>query len=422
MKTTRQHLQKLIKEELEQEGIFNKLKAKIAPGMAAKSLADDYAIFTVVNGVIDIDPTRIKGGPELIGRAMKTTGEMMQDERFQDLSDGSKSLVAKYFDILRKASISAKTNGVDQALSYVKSAVPKGSGLDQVFTGVINKISKDAAAGRDAESEREDRRNKQKNQFASAKDAALRQTAAAESDRLAKDPNYLRQKANAEREQERSDDAASTKNSVARFKESKNMKTTRQHLQKLIKEELDAVMKEAEEGLEEIKGAMGANMADFDRSVVDGGLDIPGTGARQAIRNVAFSADNRDEPDDDYYADDDQIGPGTKDEEIDGMLERMGIDSTSQEGMDLRMAIKAAAEKFSARSADRRDGADQLAAKSNFPPEFKKDGKLTKASTSFQKNLAKKSLGLGEAEELEEVKEMEQISESFRRFTKILKG
>ena len=253
------------------------------------------------------------------------------------------------------------------------------------------------------------------------------------------------------------------------------MKTTRQHLQKLIKEELDAVMKEAEEGLEEvlddrkrnqpfvkgpkgapdkendpaavayrkgvesdkkdaedaakklkklgeIKGAMGANMADFDRSVVDGGLDIPGTGARQAIRNVAFSADNRDEPDDDYYADDDQIGPGTKDEEIDGMLERMGIDSTSQEGMDLRMAIKAAAEKFSARSADRRVGADQLATKSNFPPEFKKDGKLTKASTSFQKNLAKKSLGLGEAEELEEVKEMEQISESFRRFTKILKG
>ena len=259
------------------------------------------------------------------------------------------------------------------------------------------------------------------------------------------------------------------------------MKTTRQHLQKLIKEELDAVMKEAEEGLEEgytdegrkeaeeafksarknraddekeaarvkakedkagasqirksggladmkrgkveeIKGAMGANMADFDRSVVDGGLDIPGTGARQAIRNVAFSADNRDEPDDDYYADDDQIGPGTKDEEIDGMLERMGIDSTSQEGMDLRMAIKAAAEKFSERSADRHDGADPLAAKSNFPPEFKKDGKLTKASTRFQKNLAKTSLGLGEAEELEEAQEMEQISESFRRFTKILKG
>lgn len=241
------------------------------------------------------------------------------------------------------------------------------------------------------------------------------------------------------------------------------MKTTRQHLQKLIKEELDAVMKETEEGLEEvlddrkrnqpfvkgpkgapdkesdparrayrdgvesderkkftqgveadakkkdgrlgeIKGAMGANMADFDRSVVDGDLDIPGTGARQAIRNVAFSADNRDEPDDDYYADDDQIGPGTKDEEIDGMLERMGIDSTSQEGMDLRMAIKDAAQKFSARSAERRVGADPLAAKSNFPPEFKKDGKLTKASTSFQKNLAKRSLGLGEAEELEEVK------------------
>ena len=237
------------------------------------------------------------------------------------------------------------------------------------------------------------------------------------------------------------------------------MKTTRQHLQKLIKEELDAVMKETEEGLEEvlddrkrnqphvrgpvgaadkkndaaavayrlgvesderdqfrkdmektdgrlgeIKGAMGANMADFDRSVVDGDLDIPGTGARQAIRNVAFSADKRDEPDDDYYADDDQIGPGTKDEEIDGMLERMGIDSTSQEGMDLRMAIKDAAQKFSARSAERRGGADPLAAKSNFPPEFKKDGKLTNASTRFQKNLAKRSLGLGEAEELEEVK------------------
>jgi hypothetical protein len=200
------------------------------------------------------------------------------------------------------------------------------------------------------------------------------------------------------------------------------MKIAKQQLLKLIKEELETVMKEAEEGLEEVKGAMGANMADFDRSVVDGDLDIPGTGARQAIRSVAFSADERDEPDDDYYADDDQIGPATKDEEIDGMLRRMGIDSTSQEGMDLRTAIKAAAEKFSARSADRRRDVDPLAAKTKNPPEFKKDGKLTKASTRFQKDLAKRSMGLGEAEELEEEKEMEQISESFRRFTKVLKG
>lgn len=262
------------------------------------------------------------------------------------------------------------------------------------------------------------------------------------------------------------------------------MKTTRQHLQKLIKEELDAVMKEAEEGLEEgytdegrkeaeeafksarknrdadekkaarvkakedkagasqirksgdlddmkrgkveeVKGAMGANMADFDSDMRRPTAGAPGTSARQAIHSVAFADDEPDDAwDDDYNVDGDPIDSGTKDELIDGMLEQMGIDSTSQEGMDLRMAIKAAAEKFSERSDDKWSGVDPLAQRKPVQRVTKK-GKAFKDDTETLKGKIKRQANKGglkeEAEELEEVKEMEQISESFRRFTKILK-
>jgi hypothetical protein len=141
---------------------------------------------------------------------------------------------------------------------------------------------------------------------------------------------------------------------------------------------------EAEE-LEEIKGPMGGNLAKFGREMARPTGGDPSNSVRSAIRNVDLSADKRDEPDDDYYADDDQLGSATKDEEIDGMLSVMGVDPQSQEGMDLRVAIKAAAEKVRARSA-------------------KRYGQVAQG-------------GLNEEE-----KEMKQISESFRRFTKVLKG
>jgi hypothetical protein len=210
------------------------------------------------------------------------------------------------------------------------------------------------------------------------------------------------------------------------------MKIAKQQLLKLIKEELETVMKEAdleeakkdsygrevtaairkdneekakkqdlrsiknqtkkvEEGLdeaeelEEIKGPMGGQLAKFGREMARPTGGDPSNSVRSAIRNVDLSADKRDEPDDDYYADDDQLGSATKDEEIDGMLSVMGVDPQSQEGMDLRVAIKAAAEKVRARSA-------------------KRYGQVAQG-------------GLNEEE-----KEMKQISESFRRFTKVLKG
>ena len=178
------------------------------------------------------------------------------------------------------------------------------------------------------------------------------------------------------------------------------MKVSKEQLKALIKEELEAVMKEAEseleeakeaqEELEEIKGAMGGNIANLDREMRRRTGGAPGTSGRSEIHNVAFAPDES-ETDDDYYV--------FKNEIIDGMLNQLDIDPQSQEGMDLRVAIKAAAEKFSARSADRRRDVDPLATKTGI----------------------KKRLGLGEAEEFEEAQEMEQISESFRRYTKILK-
>jgi len=146
----------------------------------------------------------------------------------------------------------------------------------------------------------------------------------------------------------------------------------------------EAELDEAEE-LEEIKGAMGRNLAKFGREMARPTGGDPSNSVRSAIRNVDLSADKRDEPDDDYYADDDQLGSATKDEEIDGMLSVMGVDPQSQEGMDLRVAIKAAAEKVRARST-------------------KRYGQVAQGGLN------------------EEGKEMKQISESFRRFTKILKG
>lgn len=174
------------------------------------------------------------------------------------------------------------------------------------------------------------------------------------------------------------------------------------------KEKARGKVEESEE-LEEIKGAMGARMA----SLGD---------ADDAIARVG-AAD--DEEDDSYEAD--LYGPElSKDQEIDDMLERMGVDPLSKEGMDLRVAIKAAAEKNAKRYSDRRDDrlvggdgnmhGDRLAQRKPVDRLTKK-GKMFKTDADILKNKIRKGLGLEEGEQ-----QMEELSESFRRFTKLPKA
>jgi hypothetical protein len=101
------------------------------------------------------------------------------------------------------------------------------------------------------------------------------------------------------------------------------------------------------------------------------------------------------------------------------MLSQLGIDSESQEGMDFTAAVKAAAEKFSARSDEKRRGVDPLAQRQPVQRVTKK-GKAFKDDTETLKGQIQRQAKKGGLNE--EEKEMEQISESFRRFTKVLKG
>lgn len=196
------------------------------------------------------------------------------------------------------------------------------------------------------------------------------------------------------------------------------MKVSKEKLKQMIKEELEKVMKEGD--LEEIKGPLGAKMAAFDKST---GNTRSGAGARGAIANVAAASD---EEDDSYAAD--LYGPElSKDQEIDEMLEKMGVDPSSKEGMDLRVAIKAAAEKHAARYSDRRDDilaggdgsmhGDRLAQRTPMSPDrVTKKGKRFKDDSNRLKYQISKGLGLEESEQ-----QMEELSESFRRFTKLPK-
>ena len=149
------------------------------------------------------------------------------------------------------------------------------------------------------------------------------------------------------------------------------MKVSKEKLKQMIKEELEKVMKEGD--LEEIKGPAAAKMADA------------GVNFKSEIDNVRYGSD---EPAEDYDLSD-QIPPGSKDEFINGVLERLGIEPSSEEGQDIAAQLKAAAKVKAARS-DRR-WAKRVAATRG-----------------------------GNLEETEQ--KMEELSESFRRFTKLPKN
>lgn len=125
--------------------------------------------------------------------------------------------------------------------------------------------------------------------------------------------------------------------------------------------------------LEEIKGPAAAKMADA------------GVNFKSEIDNVRFGSD---EPAEDYDLSD-QIPPGSKDEFINGVLERLGIEPSSEEGQDIAAQLKAAA-KVQADRSDRR-WAKRVAATRG-----------------------------GNLEETEQ--KMEELRESFRRFTKLPKN
>jgi hypothetical protein len=220
------------------------------------------------------------------------------------------------------------------------------------------------------------------------------------------------------------------------------MKVSKEKLKQMIKEELEKVMKEGD--LEEIKGPAA-------RALAGGGVNIG-----SAVDDVRFGSD---EPMD--YDLSDQIPPGSKDEFINGVLQRLGIDASSELGMDIAAQLRSAAEKQQARSKERGarlmgNTSDALARRQ--PVRVTKKGKPHKDDIKLRKYQIGTNLdrmqGTGDdsfdyepEEELEEAKahggarekgekgesaakekaehmeeaQMEELRESFRRFTKLPK-
>lgn len=129
---------------------------------------------------------------------------------------------------------------------------------------------------------------------------------------------------------------------------------------------------ESEENLEEIKGPAA-------RALAGGGVNIG-----SEIDNVRFGSD---EPVEDYDLSD-QIPAGSKDEFINGVLQRLGIDASSELGMDIAAQLKSAAEKQQARSKERGarvmgNTSDPLARRQ--PVRMTKKGKPRKDDIQFRK-------------------------------------
>jgi hypothetical protein len=195
---------------------------------------------------------------------------------------------------------------------------------------------------------------------------------------------------------------------------------------------------EESEELEEIKGPAA-------RALAGGGVNIG-----SEIDNVRFGSD---EPAEDYDLSD-QIPPGSKDEFINGVLERLGIDPSSELGMDIAAQLRSAAEKQQARAKERGarvmgNTSDALARRQ--PVRVTKKGKPHKDDIKLRKYQIGTNLdrmqGTGDdsfdyepEEELEEAKahggarekaehdkkkmeeaQVEELRESFRRFTKLPK-
>lgn len=179
------------------------------------------------------------------------------------------------------------------------------------------------------------------------------------------------------------------------------------------------IQKIYEGGLEEIKGEKGRALSKFKGSWARtlGHQDTTGAGdVRSVIKNIRMANDERDEEEDDIY------GPTvTKDEIIDDLLVNLEIDPQSKLAIDLRNALKAAAKENSVRNAEKvadilRGGTGEM------------HGDLLaqrKPANITQKAFAKKNLGIAENEEVQQEsteQQMEELSESFRRFTKLPKA
>lgn len=127
------------------------------------------------------------------------------------------------------------------------------------------------------------------------------------------------------------------------------MKISKEKLKRIIKEELDKVMKEG--GLEEIKGPAGAAISKFSGNWARtlGHQATTGTGddVGEVIKQIRRANDERDQEEDDIY------GPTiTKDEVITDLLTNINVDPQSELGLEIRKALKAAAEVNAARKAE----------------------------------------------------------------------
>lgn len=123
------------------------------------------------------------------------------------------------------------------------------------------------------------------------------------------------------------------------------MKVSKEKLKQMIKEELEKVMKEGEE-LEEIKGAAGSALAGLKQGRNLTGIRSP---VKSAVDDVAYGLDEPD-PNQDWYDPDEAPGQ-TKDEAINSILQKLGIDPSSKLGMQIASELRAAGEKVHQRAA-----------------------------------------------------------------------
>jgi hypothetical protein len=177
------------------------------------------------------------------------------------------------------------------------------------------------------------------------------------------------------------------------------MKISKDKLKKIIKEELEAVMKETE--LEE--AGKGPKLSQL------GSMSSPG----QTVTDLAMADDSEPlAPEEDFF-DSESEKMSSSAEVIEVALEELGIDPSSPEGQKLAADLRAAAEVHKQRGDVKYKDMDKLAGRQ--PVGMTKSGTLRKSDVASRKRDIKGNIGL------EEAQEMEQISESFRRYTKILK-
>lgn len=276
MKLSREKLKQLVAEELEQEGFFGNLKAKIAPGMAAKSVAKSFGPMFTVNheGAIEIVPAyaiEVNSGPDgkpdikrIIDMVFRNTTDMIQDENFQALPEESKNLILKY----NKAAKEGKTSGSDAVLKLAPFGSEFRNVIQNIKVGKYKEMSaKAAAADKErkasaaAAKDREEKERSLRNDYESRKNAKLDAELAAKKDKERADQEFR----TSQREPEDSRAARPYDGRVSSYssaptgnvrdaweeskksnknivKEGKNRKLTKDRLKQIIKEELEEMM------------------------------------------------------------------------------------------------------------------------------------------------------------------------------------